>query len=118
MHDELNDEQKAEMFLGIHDGTLPGWDESVATQLAKSEGLVLTDAHFEVLHYLRRCHERFGHIRHARTLTLALETRFATQGGRRFLYMLFPGGPVTQGCAIAGIPTPKDCINPSFGTAA
>lgn len=118
MTDQLNDQQKAEFFLGLHNDELPAWNEALANQLAQSEGLVLTDAHFEVLHYLRRCHQRFGQISHARTLTQALETRFATLGGKKYLYMLFPAGPVTQGCTIAGIPAPKDSTNPSFGTAA
>ena len=118
MIDQLPDQQKAEIFLGLHKDQLVHWDESVAKELARSEGLELTGAHFEVLHYLRRCNERFGQIKHARTLTQALETRFATCGGKKFLFTLFPKGPVTQGCSIAGIPAPKDSIDTSFGTAA
>ncbi len=118
MSTPLTDTQKADMFMGIHEDTLPEWNESIAYQLAEAENIVLTDAHFEVLHYIRRSYDRFGKIKCARTLTQALKTRFATQGGKRFLYTLFPGGPVLQGCKVAGIPAPANCVDPSFGTAA
>lgn len=118
MSTPLTDTQKADMFMGIHEDTLSEWNESIAYQLAEAENIVLTDAHFEVLHYIRRCHERFGQIKHARTLTQALATRFGTQGGKRYLYLLFPKGPVTQGCILAGIPAPADSVDLSFGTAA
>ena len=38
---------------------LADWSETVALALAENEGLVLSDAHFEVIHALRRFHEQY-----------------------------------------------------------
>jgi tRNA 2-thiouridine synthesizing protein E len=58
-----------------------------------------------------------GPALHARYLLDPLAEKFAKQGGRKYLYLLFPGGAVTQGSRIAGLPVPKDSVDPSFGTA-
>ena len=84
------------------------WTESLAGSMAMSDDLVLNDAHMEVIHYLRRCHVRFGRIKNTRSLLLALETRFALQGGKQFLQTLFPEGAICQACLLAGIPWPQD----------
>ena len=116
MQNNLTDKQKAELVFGLHDDTAQPWDLSQANRIAKAEGIVLTDAHIDVIQYLRMTFEKHGPVKHARTLTQALEARFATRGGLKFLYQLFPGGPVSQGCKLAGIPLPHDSTDSSFGT--
>lgn len=117
MAEPMKDQEKTELFLGIHTDVLPRWDETIASQLASTDKLILGDAHFEVLYYLRRCYKRFGIIKCARSLTQALETRYAIRGGKNYLHMLFPNGPVAQGCKLAGLPVPGDCLDLSFSTA-
>lgn len=90
------------------DHSQPEWNESMASLMASHEDLMLNDAHMEVLHYLRHCYARFGRIANTHSLLLALETRFALQGGKQFLQSLFPKGAVTQGCLLAGVPAPVD----------
>jgi len=50
------------------------------------------------------------------TLLRILEQQFADAGGGRWLYMLFPGGPLRQGMRLAGLPEPDDVEDPSFGS--
>ncbi|VAX00700.1 hypothetical protein MNBD_GAMMA21-258 [hydrothermal vent metagenome] len=107
--------EPSELLLGIHNDLEP-WDQTVAFSFAIKEGIQLDEAHFEVLMYLRSCYSKFGIIRHARTLTQALEVRFATKGGLKYLYQLFPSGPVSQGCKLAGVPIPRGARDRSFGT--
>jgi len=118
MQNELTEKQKQSQVFGIHedfDG-IESWDPAMASELAKAENIQLTDEHLEVLGYLRRTYKKHGQIKNVRTLTQAMDTQFANKGGRKYLYTLFPEGPVSQGCKIAGIPAPTDSRNHSFGT--
>ena len=118
MQKELTEQQKQNQVLGIRDdyADLEHWDISVVKKLAASENIELTDEHLEVLGYLRRTYKKHGQIRKAHSLTQALATQFASKGGTKYLYMLFPEGPVSQGCKLAGIPAPSDSRDNSFGT--
>ncbi len=96
---------------------LPEWSEDIATKLAADEGVELTDEHWGVIKFLRQYYARGGDFEHARELTEALTKQVSDKGGRRYLYQLFPHGPVTQGCKIAGLPVPRDSTDPGFGYA-
>jgi tRNA 2-thiouridine synthesizing protein E len=52
-----------------------------------------------------------------RELHDALDERFHSRGGMKYLYKLFPGGPVAQGCELAGLPVPAGAKDKSFGSA-
>lgn len=118
MIDVLTDEQKAELVLGIRDkdSQYEDWTEEIARTIAKMESIELTDAHWSVIRFLREYYAQHGTSKHARTLTEALEEKFQIQGGLKYLYTLFPDGPVSQGTKIAGVPVPKDSSNMSFGS--
>jgi tRNA 2-thiouridine synthesizing protein E len=118
MQDELTEEQKQSQVLGIHEGNeiVEPWNQAVANTLAEAEDIQLTDEHMEVLTYLRKNYKKHGRVKHARSLSQALDTQFAAKGGSKYLYQLFPGGPVAQGCKIAGIPVPADSRDESFGS--
>jgi tRNA 2-thiouridine synthesizing protein E len=51
-----------------------------------------------------------------RELHDALDEKFHLQGGIKHLYRLFPGGPVAQGCRIAGPKAPAGAIDKGFGS--
>ncbi len=95
---------------------LEPWNEEQARQMARDEGMELSDTHMDVICYLRDHFSECGQAPNARTLLRAMEEAYADQGGRKFLYELFPRGPVTQGCRLAGLPTPGGNIDPSFGS--
>ena len=118
MINELTDEQKEELVLGIHerDETFENWTENTARELAQEEGIKLTEAHWSVIRFLREYYQKHGAVNHARFLTEALEEKFQIQGGVKYLYTLFPEGPVNQGSRIAGVPVPGDSANLSFGS--
>ncbi len=93
------------------------WDEEVAKALAAAEGLELTDEHWDVIHYLRERCRTEGTDCSARQVSQALAKRYADKGGKRYLYTLFPRGPVFQASKIAGIPMPAHVVDLSFGSA-
>ena len=117
MTEEMTDKEKMEFVFGIHEDEpdVEQWDRSVATELARQEGVKLSDEHWDVVSFLRKHFEGVGTIDYARDLSTILNQRYENQGGLKYLYRLFPGGPVSQGCKIAGIPLPKDNKDPHFG---
>jgi len=98
-------------LIGLND-----WSEDIARKLAKELKIELKADHWEAIHFLRDFYRDHGQPLHARIVLQALEERFAKKGGRKYLYRLFPGGAVTQASKIAGLPAPKDSVDPSFGT--
>lgn len=95
---------------------LDPWSEKIALKLAKEEGIPLTPAHWEVLEALRNRYQEFGLEDNARSLLKRMEVEFAELGGKKYLYDLFPRGPVNQACHIAGLPLPPHSSDPSFGS--
>ena len=96
-----------------------GWTPAAAADTARAEGLALGDDHWEALRGLQEYFARHapGAV-HLRELHDALDEKFHAQGGIKHLYRLFPGGPVAQGCRIAGLPTQAGAIDKGFGSVA
>ncbi|HQU14661.1 MAG: sulfite reductase [Chromatiales bacterium 21-64-14] len=94
------------------------WTRGAAERRAQDEGLALGSDHWDLvraLHEFFARHADRGHVRF-REIHDALEERFHARGGVRFLYGLFPGGPVAQGCRIAGYEPPAGTIDRGFGS--
>lgn len=96
---------------------LADWSHEWARKKADELGVTLTDDHWEVIDVLRDYYREHGLADDGRTLGDMLDTRFADQGGRRWLRKLFPEGPVFQGMQIAGLPVPPHTEDAGFGTA-
>ena len=95
----------------------PGWTQTIARKRAKEEGLTLGDDHWQALGALQEYFARHQDMRlNLRELHDALNEKFYRQGGIRYLYQLFPGGPVAQGCRIAGLKAPVGASDPGFGS--
>ncbi len=93
------------------------WSPRVAQVAAQAEGIFLTDAHWEVVHGLQEYFARHEPREHnLREIHDALDERFHARGGMKYLYALFPGGPVAQGCRIAGLPVPFLAVDQGFGS--
>ncbi len=92
-----------------------GWDPALASQIAEENDLDLTEDHWEAIKGLQEYFSKhdFGK---RRELADALDEKFHTKGGMKYLYRLFPSGPVAQGCLIAGIKPPSGSVDLSFGS--
>ena len=93
---------------------LAPWSDQQAAAIAREEGLELTPEHLMILKTLRTQFLRNGPLS-AREILHHMEDLVVDQGGKRYLYQLFPNGPVRQACHIAGLPIPSGSSNPSFG---
>ena len=87
------------------------WNDQVAAALAASISLVITEAHWEIIHFIRAYHSRFQHLPNNRLFVKAIEKEFGpAKGNSRYLNGLFQGSPVRNACLIAGLPKPPGCI--------
>ena len=112
------DTETSSQYAGIRLAELieQNWSRSKSAKLAIGEGIVLTDRHWDVIDYLRKLYLKHGLPHHARTTARSLNVHYVTQGGSRYLYRLFPGGPVTQGSRLANLRAPANSTDGSFGT--
>jgi len=108
--------ETADASMRGHLGELDPWTEDMAIRMAHDDGLELTDDHLAIIRYLRDCFADNGDTVNARLLTKSLEEEFAGLGGHKFLYNLFPMGPIMQASRYAGLPMPPGTRDPSFGS--
>ncbi len=92
-----------------------GWDKAAAMREADAQGLELNSVHWEALRALQEYFAK-NETPNMRGLQDALEEKFHSKGGRKFLYGLFPNGPVAQGCKLAGLEPPTGAIDHGFGS--
>jgi TusE/DsrC/DsvC family sulfur relay protein len=95
---------------------LDHWSPLLANRIAEADGLVLSDQHWQVIYCLREWFRDYGPDWTARQVTLRLNRDYADEGGSRYLYQLFPHGPLAQGCRFAGLPLPRGTLSKSFGS--
>jgi len=91
------------------------WSEDEARRAAKDEGLELEADHWAALGAIQEYFAK-AEVPRVRELHDALGERFHAKGGMRYLYQLFPGGPVAQGCRLAGLKAPAGSTDHSFGS--
>ncbi|MDT8282136.1 MAG: TusE/DsrC/DsvC family sulfur relay protein [Gammaproteobacteria bacterium] len=93
------------------------WDINIAIEAAKKDGLDLNDDHWELINALQEYYTKVEHP-NLRQIKDALEEKFHSRGGVKYLYKIIPGGPVAQGCRLAGLEVPAGAIDKSFGSMA
>lgn len=79
------------------------WTKEIGTEIAKEQGIEMTDKHWEVIDYLQEKHNN----------NEPLSIRGIKKSGIiniKEFYDLFPGGPLKKATMIAGIPKPHSCI--------
>ncbi|MGB5539963.1 MAG: TusE/DsrC/DsvC family sulfur relay protein [Gammaproteobacteria bacterium] len=81
------------------------WDEDVARALAAKEGIELTEAHFDVLNYLRSEYfDNNGSQPMERVINKGMAKIWDKKVSSKDLFELFPFAPSKQGNRIAGLP--------------
>jgi tRNA 2-thiouridine synthesizing protein E len=79
------------------------WTKEIAQEIAREEGITLTEKHFQVLEYLRDQYSKGANL----TIRGVGKSGITDIKG---LYELFPGGPLKKSSRIAGIPKPTSCV--------
>lgn len=96
----------------------PGWSLASASAQARDEGLAVNDDLWAVVRALQEYYARHQEAVAINTRELhdALDEKFHSKGGIRYLYQLLPGGPVAQGCRLAGLKAPAGVVDRGFGS--
>lgn len=87
------------------------WHESVAVAFAEQENLTLSDAHWEVIYFVREFYQTYDTSPAIRALVNAMKQKFGPEvGNSRYLHRLFPDGPAKLATKLAGLPKPAKCL--------
>src|SRR5690554_5620062 len=90
---------------------LADWSPEVAEHLARSEGLVLRPAHWEIIDIIRQFHAARGISPIMRILVKLVRNACGPdKGNSLYLLSLFPGSPARLAAKIAGLPRPTNCL--------
>lgn len=93
------------------------WSIEDAEAVASSDGISMTDDHWELVGALQEYYKKveFPKLRQVKD---ALDEKFHSQGGLKYLHQMIPAGPVAEGCKLAGLEVPAGAVDKSFGSVA
>ncbi|MHB8256368.1 MAG: TusE/DsrC/DsvC family sulfur relay protein [Acidiferrobacterales bacterium] len=82
------------------------WDKGVAEVIAQSEGLALSQDHWDVIEYLRdQYFNHNGELPNNRHIVKGMQEKWSDRKvDSKMLFDLFPGNPSKQAGKIAGLP--------------
>lgn len=82
---------------------LSQWTRSVAEEIAREEGIAMTEQHWKVVEFIQES------FRNKEPLSIRSLGKRGPVSIKEF-YELFPDGPLKKASKIAGIPKPASCI--------
>ena len=80
------------------------WTEDVAKEIAKADGIEMTEQHWAVVNVIRNNFIEKGNAPMVRTI--CKETGLKLKD----IYELFTLGPARGACRVAGLPKPDGCV--------
>lgn len=87
------------------------WSQELAVEIARIEGLILSEAHWQVIHFIRTFYLQYNTSPDVRMLVKVMAQTYGKEkGNSRYLFYLFPQGPAQQATKIAGLPKPVKCL--------
>jgi tRNA 2-thiouridine synthesizing protein E len=90
---------------------LDDWKPELAQHLANQDSITLTDAHWEIINFLREYYKKYQIAPMIKILVKEIgKVMGAEKGNTKYLYELYPGGPAKQACRYAGLPKPTGCV--------
>lgn len=90
---------------------LDDWSPELAEVIARKDGIELSEAHWEIVLFVREFYQEYKTSPAIRMLVKALAQKFGEEkGNSRYLQRLFPDGPAKQATKIAGLPKPAKCL--------
>jgi tRNA 2-thiouridine synthesizing protein E len=90
---------------------LDDWSKELAEHMATQDGITLSDAHWEVINFLRDYFQKYHIAPMIKILVKEIgKVMGPEKGNTKYLYELYPAGPAKQACRYAGLPKPTGCV--------
>lgn len=86
------------------------WTRDVARSFAAADDIELTENHFILIQAVQNIYEQTGDTPPMRLLIKTLRAQLDDSIDSRYLYRLYPDGPVRLASKHAGLPKPKHCM--------
>jgi tRNA 2-thiouridine synthesizing protein E len=87
------------------------WSEALVEIIAAEEKIKMTDAHWQIVRFVRAFYEEYDTSPAIRALVKALQQEFGPEiGNSRHLQRLLPQGPAKMASKLAGLPKPAKCL--------
>lgn len=87
------------------------WNKKIALTIAKEEKIIITKNHWKIIFFMRNFYLNFNIYPSMRILNKEIKTLINKKNiNSIYLFNLFPGGPLTQGAKIAGLPQTTKCL--------
>lgn len=87
------------------------WTDQIGTLLAEQDGIELNKKHWQIINLVRDIYLKTNTTPPMRLLIKAIKININAEiANSRYLYQLFPDGPVRLASKFAGLPKPKHCI--------
>ena len=90
---------------------LGDWTPDVAEQIANTENICLSEAHWDVISVLRQFYQEYEVSPAMRILVKQVGIALGSDKGKSiYLMQLFPPSPAKIASKIAGLPRPDNCL--------
>jgi tRNA 2-thiouridine synthesizing protein E len=90
---------------------LDDWSPDVAEQIARAEGIALSERHWELITLIRSYYQEYDSSPAMRPLVKYTAKNLGLEKGKSmYLLSLFPGSPAKICSKIAGLPKPDNCL--------
>lgn len=90
---------------------LDDWSVDVAEQIARCEGISLSEQHWELIRLIRSYYQEYDSSPAMRPLVKYIAKNLGPEKGRSvYLLSLFPESPAKICSKIAGLPKPDNCL--------
>jgi len=82
------------------------FSDEIVPVIAEAENINLTDAHWQVINFMRRKYQEDGHTPNFRNMVADLNDEDDSVDWKKVLYELFPLQPNRQSAKVAGLTKP------------
>ena len=80
------------------------WSPAIAEEIARRDGYTLSDEHWKFINAARELYKANAVVPPIRKFAKAMEVE------AKYLYELFPKGPMKMICKVGGLPKPTGCV--------